>query len=332
MTKKLVKYLKLDKKHLKEVTFDFIKDPEKSWLLLNCEKISFEEDSKSFQEIVLPVSHHASIIPASRNQSFCFTETNVETKTNTLETPPMSEAIPTSQGKRTSKALVKSLKNTRSQCFNDRYKRVVKRLEDLPVKNHSDLNNDSKKMIKIYENSFSSSILNRPERKRVKKQDSFKIGNSETGDDDPDFTAKSMKTIIRDYDQMMIHVRRLNLEKKKPLIEVYGGEIFWTRVLKSLYKELIENPFLQSSFTGVTKEQFKNISKGLQCIFNSNTPIEFRRIVRAVHKPMSITSKEFYSFRNIFLQVLKVNKVASQHLEIIQDNVNSFYSAIVKVS
>ena len=333
VTVKVVKLLKRENNNIKEITLDFIKDQDKKWLLLKCEKMLLREDVKRFKEIDIPVSHHKSINAGSRNMSISLIESNanVETKTNTVETPLISEVTIEDLERRPKKNLVNSLKITRSQCFNERYKRVMQRLEALPGTNYPGVASDSNEMIKIYESSFSCSNISQPSKKKLCKQESFKIGVSESYPEDSDISSKSLKSIIHDYDQMMIHVRRLNLEKKKPLLDSYGGEYFWTRVLKSLYKDLIENPFLQSCFSNVTKDQFKNISKGLQCIFNSSMPIEFRRLVRTSHKHLSITSKEFYTFRNIFLQVLKNSKVSKQHLEIIQDNLNSFYSAIVKV-
>ena len=68
--------------------------------------------------------------------------------------------------------------------------------------------------------------------------------------------------------------------------------------------------------------------QSLDCVFNSNITLEFRRLVRNKHKDLNITTEDFYLFGQIFIKTLKDFGILSCHLEIIHDNYNSFLAPI----
>ncbi|OMJ86194.1 hypothetical protein SteCoe_12330 [Stentor coeruleus] len=311
------------KKKISEITLDFMRDG-KQWVLIKCDKLLINEDQTTFNEVMNTNTKHMlnSFISLNHgNMHGVFTLPINILPSKREETPLLHKRTISNVGKiRPIKKTEKKVRNT-MQSIEESFTKIVDKIpENDPIKfDHAKPN-----IIENYELCYPSYAtgLKLLDKKNGKPYSQFfQIEPAKLID---------LKPIIKDYNSMMIHVRRVNLKNKKPLDEQYGGEVFWKRIIKQFYDKLLSYELVGKYLIKHTKSSFDGMfCKGLNMIFNSEISLDFRRLVRQKHKNLNVGEDIFKLFCRSFLSVLKENGVEGQDVEIIQDNLNSFAKAIV---
>lgn len=312
-----------------EITLDFMKSKNKKWLFLKCDKVKLDENPKNYRELVIPDEKRV----FSTFMSFlCPEPTKVDGQVRKIELselvphvdPPI---IPRRHLSRiefiSRKTIISDPEKRKIMNLEEKFNKVISRLDKLAAKKFLVIEEKPVGFNEKYEKSyleFASTL------KTIKHPIKELLNDTEIK---PNRSSNSFKSVIKEYDSMMIHVRRLNQKNNKPLLDIYGGEKFWKKAMAKIYTCTLESSQLNHYFCDISKEIFKSMSNGLICILNSSITINFRREVRNIHKSASISSRDFSAFRSIFISTLRDFSVSVSDLEIIQDNIESFRSAIV---
>ena len=321
-----------DKKQILEGTFDFMKNKSKKWLILKCDKLLLNENPKKYKELIVPdiKQLNRSILPfifpkplnLENNDIHRIDINQITSKIGTpmvlkrhftkIEISPMRKITIDTQDSPQALDIEERLDN-----FNAKIEKLSHTINPSLV---SEFSNNAY--------SYQTSFLNCA--KGLKQNISKIKRKSNLATNSISDKAKSfMKNVITEYDSILLQVQREKLREQRPLIEQYGGEIFWKKSMASLYSSLIHSSHLNRHFCTISKESFKKMSAGLICVFNSSLDIEFRRKMRGCHPNLCITSKDFSLFRDIFITVLRDLSVSTPHLHIIQDNLESLQSSII---
>jgi truncated hemoglobin YjbI len=330
--------LKKSGKELAEITVDFMKDG-KRWVVLKCDKALIDENSKSFVEVTPPISKTvlANFIPMVNTQ---FPKNNEKIELKNLPSKRYDSPI---MHKRTLSTindanLIRSFSLIKSRNDNlnieQRIENFIKRTEHKQKRKLLHINMGQEKLIESYEKSFSNLAIHLKNEKPNNAPISQSFMNKSFQDvsiiQEKSNSQQIFKPVIKDYNKMMIHVRRINLKNKRPLMDCYGGEIFWQKFIKTLYSRLLSSEMVSKIFASMHREPFeKMFMKGLGCVFNSNITLEFRREVRTAHKAAKINHEMFKLFIHCFISLLKEVGVVNEDIEIVLDNLNSFSSAII---
>lgn len=325
------------KKVLKELTLDFIRDSN-TWVLLKSDEILLNESKKDFKEVPSPLNKIsiASFIPplgsnyGKKIDILCMKIRNIPSKRSDpplLHTRTMTknyEIIPIRR------PTIKEKPQGSIFKVREKLENFLKKTED--ILDHEKLNFDQsqQKLIKSYSESFQvfTNTLKHLEAKKL--NDSSQLNKSVMKHKKIESKSEvNLKPIIKEYNSMMIHVRRINLKKKKPLIEVYGGEDCFRSLIKTFCQKIVPLDMINKRISAMSRGAFNGMFlKGLGCIFNSNISLEFRQMVRQKHKNLGIELETYKSFCMLFIAVLQENKIQNEDLEIISDNLNSFTGAI----
>ena len=333
----LISYFLNKKKNMKQITLDIMKNDD-VYVIINCDKIQFDENYNDFHEFHL-----------LKNNSF---EISMTINSNELKLKEDLPSIPidTIPSKRYDSPIVNTrklstidriypIKNTTIEVKNPNFKnlgekleRFITKIDNISINKGLNPQKNKEILINSYEENFPSYAMGlKQEQMKNKRESSFSnqslLDKSFVGAQVKENS--SMTTCINDYNSMMIHVRRLNLKNKPPLIDNYGGEEIWRNIAKSIYSKVFESEHLKKYFCNMTKDAYKGmICKGLLDVFNSNISIEFRRIVRLKHKKFNISKSDFKSFGSLYNKALLELKIKESDLEIINDNYFSFLSAV----
>lgn len=314
------------KKKISEITLDFMRDG-KQWVLIKCDKLLIDEDQTTFNEVMNTNTKHMlnsfiSLNNGNMHGVFSLPINILPSKRE--ETPLLHKRTITNVGKiRPIKKVATKARNT-MQNLEETFTKII---DKIPENDAIKFDHVKSNIIDNYELCYPSyamgqKLLNEKRRKSYVK--SFQLLKEEP------VKSVDLKPIIKEYNSMMIHVRRVNLKNKKPLVEHYGGEVFWKRIIKRFYDKLLTYELVGKYLVKHTKSSFDGMfCKGLNMIFNSEISLDFRRLVRQKHKNLNVGEDIFKLFCRSFLSVLRENNVEEQDIEIIQDNLSSFAKAIV---
>ena len=335
-----------------EATLDFIKDGKK-WVVLSCDKLHFNEDFSNFREIVISESKQIMeyFIPICNNAHKTTGNLSMQ-----IKNIPMSVVEPPiiHQRSMSTKQTITPLKKIivdkyREPIKNVEYKlnKFIEKVDNITKGTIHKLEKNQSQIIESYEKNYPSFAMGLKLDQLKKKRDAPITANTSFYDikvqkgenmaliikeENPGAKTPEnilMKSIVKDYNSMMIHVRRVNLKNQKSRLEVYGGDAFWKNAQKLLYTRLMTNDKMKKNFFYMQKEASKKMfTQGFQCLFNSDLSLDFRRNIRAKHKNLKISYEDFKLLGKIFIATLKELKVEDFDLEIIYDNYYSFCSAI----
>lgn len=334
-------HIKKNKKTLMELTLDFIKD-NNNWVLLKADDIMLSESTKEFKEIPSPYNKISitSFIPPLSSQYgkkidlLCMKIQNIPSKrvdppllhTRTMSTSFQVIPIRCQQTKEKPRG---SFSKVREKLDN-----FIKRTDDFTDQEKFKFDSSQKHLIESYSESFQlcASSLKNFEAKRSLNSSELSKNNAKVKKQPLKQENKyevNLKPIIKEYNSMMIHVRRVHLKKKKPLSEIYGGEEFFRGLIKTFCQKIVPLEAINKRISAMSKGSFNGMFlKGLGCVFNSNISLEFRQQVRQKHKHLSIEIETYKSFCLLFVTVLQEYRIANEDLEVISDNLSSFAGAI----
>lgn len=338
---------RFSKRKMVEITLDFIKEGQK-WVVLGCDKIRFDEDPKSFKEIVLTQSSQVAefFIPILNNAHKA--NEQISMKIKNIPTEKYEPLVVHQRSMSTKNTFIPIRKNFHEKLkdplktIDEKLDVFISRADKLAKKNSYALEKHKEEIIKSYATNYPMYAIGL-KKEELKKQKLYETQNTMLSDSKLQISQnKSMhqsskssenimlKSILKDYNSMMIHVRRVNLQKTRPIIDIYGGDTFWRSVQKLLYAKIKITERMKKIFMHSSKEIIiRMFTHGFACIANSNISLEFRRKVRIAHKNLHISSDDFNFLGRVFISTLKEKNVEDSDLEIILDNYNSFSSAIV---
>ena len=336
---KLDRHLIQHKKTLKEISIDFIKDS-KSWLLLKVDDVKINESLQNFKEVPAPFNKltFSSFVPPLKNQygkkidMLCVKIRNIPSKrpdppllhkrTMTITYPIIPVRYPSIKEK--CRGSISKLR--------ERFDSFIKKTEDIQFKDNFKLDQQKQTLISSYAESFEFYAKNLKELESKKSMNASDINSSLHKGKEANIKSKSvfnLKPVMKEYNSMMIHVRRVNLRNKKPLIDSYGGEEFFRNIIKTFCQRVVPLETINKRVSAMSRDAFHGMFlKGLGCIFNSILSLEFRQLVRQRHKNLGIDPDTYKNFCSIFLVVLQEFKISALDLEVINDNLLSFSGAI----
>jgi hypothetical protein len=328
------RHLLKQKKSLKEISLDFLKD--RDWRLFKVHDIKINESLADFREISAPFNKlsFSSFVPPLKNQNkkldmLCVKIRNIPSK---RPDPPLLHKrtmMSTQTPMPIRYPVIKEKAKGSISGLREKFDSFLKKTEDLQVFDNLKLDQQKQTLIENYLESFTGYAKNLKEIEAKKSLNNSEVSASFNKEIKGKTSSFNLKPVMKEYNSMMIHVRRVNMKKKKPLIENYGGEDFFRNIIKNFCQRVVSLENINKRVSAMSREVFHGMFlKGLGCVFNSNLTLNFRQLVRQRHKNLGIDSETYKSFCGIFMVVLQEAKILPSDLEVINDNLLSFSGSI----
>ncbi|CAG9317969.1 unnamed protein product [Blepharisma stoltei] len=313
---------------LKEMTFDFILDKSKNWVLIKCREYSLNCQI-NLSYINTPNDKHRrrrsqsnSAIKALKESTPILSKKNSMPKMKT-KLNESDEDVETSVISMPRHRLILSNEINEKDVF-EKYTKASENIDHI-IKRQATKLGEHKPPAASFSNplisKFQCPFKNHDHVEHVKVHK-----NKNWNEKICTLTQSHLNDAINSLDELKVN----SLHTQQSLVQKYGGNDFWNQFILSLYNKILSNEILHKYFISMKLENFKMIVNGMFIIFNGEVSPEFRRRVRMAHHRLGLAEAEFNCYADIFKSTLNEQQVEESDKKTIMSQVKSMKCLICR--
>ncbi|CAG9319272.1 unnamed protein product [Blepharisma stoltei] len=317
------------------IVLDFVLCKMQKWVLLDCKEISVGRCKTPFEN-----GKKVELKPLSKRRTSSYGEVLIlESQRSTPKPDIKINKTPSTHSSLgcpfTIKSTPKLIPTSASEKdLFDRWNQVNERLGKIVSLKPSYVKDAKEQSIKAYQTRYNArhGTVIEPTTPSLETDSSPLTSNTQPTsnplwDNENQHIHRCFADIIGRIDEMNMNTELLKV-KHQNLVGKYGGDDFWNKFIRSLYKKIMsDESSLHKYFVG---SHLDMIIGGMFKVFNGCATLEFRRKIKAAHEFMGISDKDFNLYSDFFESTLNEFEIEEEDKRVIMTQIRSMRCLICR--